>query len=530
MLRNNLIKSIELLENKHYPLGNRRNVQIQDIFINHNNQLLILKQYIKKADRLLNQLFPKIQIDRQKRSLIEGLGTVIKFITGNLSADDGRRYESIISKLKHETETHKNILLEQAQILNDTISTVHDLSENQKLLNNNLNKIFLDNVKIHRILTEASTYSVIDESIQSLQLFINVWTELEIALTFAQKQQLHLSLIDNNELIQSLTQISESLNKLQPYNNKNLDLPYPPNYENLHLYESIITTKIYQKDNIFTFIFEIPLVKPFLEYQLIKLIPFPAYTKNNKFQMIIPSYNTILYNKEFSVPIEFNNCQITSINHYFCSHDNHFNIPNSKLCETQLLSFHENQTCEPYIFELITDKILQIDTASWLVSSPSKTILDIKCKNNIERKDIRETNLIHLTPDCSVLINHNELLFAMKSSSTKEIELKLPSVGELQIYKSKIINVSKMDLTSTNTQDLVKTKIKLNEQRPLTDLVRKLVDFCSHFWKAMLLLGKKSEPNVLNSIEIMSRAIYFTVVNNLKIVISEKRGIYRCKL
>lgn len=467
-LRGNLMKSITLLENRNYPSTDKRFEKLQDTLINHKNQLLILKQYINKADQLLNQLFPEIQINRPKRSLIEGLGNVIKFITGNLDAEDGRRYEKIISKLNQDLDTQKYILSEQAQILNETLSAVHDLSENQKLLNSNLNKILLSNAKLEETITEITTYSIIDQSIQSLQLFINIWIELENALTFAQKQQLHLSLIENDELIQSLNKITESLDQLQIIEHKNLALPYASNYKNLHLYESIITTKIYQKDKIFVFIFEIPLVKPFFEYQLLKLIPFPIYIDNDQFRMIIPSFNTILFHEDFSVPIESNGCQLTSANQYFCSSNNHFSIPNSKLCETQLLSFHDNQTCQPYIFDLATTKIAQVDSNTWLVSSPNRIILDIKCQVSTTKREIKGTVLIHLTSDCSVLINHEDILFNMKSSTTKEIGLSLHSIGKLQVPQTQKINVSKLDLTPINTHKLVKTRLRLTNKQIVT--------------------------------------------------------------
>lgn len=459
------MKSISVLENQSYPIPHRTFVNIKDVLINHNNQLLILKQYINKADQLLYQLFPEKQTTRQKRGIIDGAGTMIKFVTGNLDARDGQRYEDMISKLTHDSESQKNILLEQAQILNNTISTIRDISENQNLLKDNLNRILLNNAEIKQILTASSTYSVINQSIQSLQLFIDIWLELENALTFAQKQQLHLSLIDNNDLIQSLNQITESLNQLQNSNKKGLALPYPADYKNIHLYESIIITKIYQKDNTFTFIFEIPLIKPFSDYQLIELIPFPAYSINNGFQMIIPSYNTLLFNTDFSVPIEIDHCRQTSTERYFCSQNNHFSIPNSKLCETQLLSFHDNQTCQPYVFNLTSNKILQIDTATWLTSSPTNIILDIHCSQATIRKEIIGSNLIHLSPDCSILINHDEILFNMKSSSTKEITLKLPSIGKLHVHESRVINISKIDLSPINTQNLVRNQVKLSDQK-----------------------------------------------------------------
>lgn len=112
------------------------------------------------------------------------------------------------------------------------------------------------------------------------------------------------------------------------------------------------------------------------QYQIIQLIPFPIFIENHQFRMIIPTYNTLLFNVKNSIPIEIDHCKLVTPDTYFCNQNNHFKIPNNKLCETQLLSFTENQTCTPYLFDLIDIKISQINSATWLITSPSKTILD----------------------------------------------------------------------------------------------------------------------------------------------------------
>ncbi|KAF5305684.1 hypothetical protein FQA39_LY09173 [Lamprigera yunnana] len=40
--------------------------------------------------------------------------------------------------------------------------------------------------------------------------------------------------------------------------------------------------------------------------------------------------------------------------------ENHFSIPNIKLCETQLLTFKDNQTCQPFTFNLNSTRLLEL--------------------------------------------------------------------------------------------------------------------------------------------------------------------------
>lgn len=456
-MRQNLLRASNDLTNKHY--------ETSYAIFDYDNQLLILKQYLQKTDQLINQLFPTKRI--HKRSIADGLGSFIKILTGNLDAKDGQRYEQLINTLSQSSEKQKTILLEQTQILNDTINTfsenIRQLSQNQNILNANLHKMFKQvNKDMNVIFGKVSTQTLLDQSIFSLQLLINTLEELENSLTFAQNHQVHLSLINNDDLTIALSNISQNLQTIQINTKNQLELPYPVTPENLHLYESLIKIKAYQKDSTFTFIYEIPLIKN-IEYQFIQLIPFPAFLTEKKFQMTIPTYNNILFNTKFSIPIDFHHCTPVST-HYFCDQVHHFTIPNDKLCETQLLSFSNNQTCNPYLLELQYAKIIPITKSSWIISSPTKIVADIKCKNSLTRKSFEGSNIIHITPDCLVQVNHDNVLFTLESTSQQEVSIKLPSVDQIK-NPPKSVDLSIVDITHVDMHKLERDQLRLYNQK-----------------------------------------------------------------
>lgn len=469
-LKSNLLRTIEILGNKTFFIEHRQFKDSNDVMISHNNILLIISQYLEKSDRLIEQIFPENN-SRSKRGLVDGLGSIFKFLTGNLDASDGEKYENTITKLQKDSDIHNRILLEQTQILNDSINAIRTLKTNQDLLNANLNKIILQNDKINELIPTLSVRNVLNEAVFSLQLFINIWIELENALTFAQNQQMHMSLLDNTDLIQNLNQI---LNYLDELSDKSLTIPYPANNKYLHLYESIMITKVYQLNDKITFIFEIPLILKNKHYQLTQLIPFPIFISKNQYRMIIPTYNTLLFKIDESIPIDINLCKLVTLDTYFCHQNNHFKIPNDKLCETQLLSFSNNQTCKPYLFDLIDIKISQIDASTWLITTPSKGTLDIKCPNQNYRKDLIASQLVHLTPDCNVIINHNTLLFRIKTTTTKSINLRIHSIDKLNVDVTTHNNISKIDLVAINTQKLIADQIQTNKQQDKLDPVMNL--------------------------------------------------------
>lgn len=480
-LKSNILSTVKLLKKKPFTLYTQYKTMNNH---SHDNQLLILNQYLKKSDSLIQQLFPEKLPIRIKRELLDGIGSVIRFITGNLDAKDGKRYDEAIQRLTQSSDIQKTILQEQTVILNTTINSFNEniqkLALNQKTIAQNLQDFILKYQNTYSEVTgNLLTISTLLEATQTLQLFINTFMELETSLTFAQNQQIHLSLIDNDELMTSLSTIPIYLDKIQ---NKDLQLPYPVEYSTLHLYESLIKIKVYQIETSFTFIYEIPLIQKSTEYQLIQLIPIPAYYKDQLFQIIIPTFNLLLFSKEISIPVEMRNCLSLSDNRYFCQKENHYFIPNSKLCETQLLSFSKNQTCKPFIFSLSEPKIIQLTKNTWIFSSPTEVVCEIYCINTQYKQTLINTQLIHLTPNCTAKVTYQNSLFTFVASSKGSINLNVATIGKINLNSQVVItSINKsIDLSHVDVNRLQKEQIKLTENKEkLTQLTSPIVHHLS---------------------------------------------------
>lgn len=96
---------------------------IKDMLFNRNEQYVLFEQEVMPNIHLLGRIIDsidlkiqEIQMDtkpyflRQKRGLINGLGSVWKAITGNLDASDGEYYEASINKLERDENEMKNLL------------------------------------------------------------------------------------------------------------------------------------------------------------------------------------------------------------------------------------------------------------------------------------------------------------------------------------------------------------------------------------------------------------------------------------
>lgn len=181
--------------------------------------------------------------------------------------------------------------------------------------------------------------------------------------------------------------------------------------------------------------------------------------------MIIPTYQNILFNTKLSIPLENDHCRQIS-DHYFCYQPYHFSIPNDKLCETQLLTFTVNQTCEPYFFHLDNYKLSQINKYTWILSTPHKTIIDLNCANSKVRKTVTGSSLIQISNDCSVIVNQQDILYSFASVHKQTInEI---SINKLQLPLNNYvqdINISKIDLTHIDMHVLQKSQLELQKKQ-----------------------------------------------------------------
>ena len=119
--------------------------------------------HIKEKIQLLN-------IKRVKRGVLNGLGSIIKSITGNLDQSDKDRYDQIIEIIDSNQKLISNKMNNIIKINNNITAQFNDkisiINENNNLLNEKLNNI---QKEIGRILEEVDTIKVqnlINEFIQ----------------------------------------------------------------------------------------------------------------------------------------------------------------------------------------------------------------------------------------------------------------------------------------------------------------------------------------------------------------------------
>lgn len=342
-------------------------------------------------------------VTRSKRGLINGLGTVIKSISGNLDEDDAQKFESEIEKLRKNTyileNGQKNTLGLVKQYMDQYNENLKNIEENLEMLATNIDNIN----KNLTILT--SRIEILQSHIQignGLQQIYDKVSTLETAITFASIGTLHPSIIEPIYLLSELIKIETDFK-----------LPVTAKRENIHLLENAIGIKAYSTLTSITFILEVPLINP-ATYDLLHLYSIP----NDKNLTRIPKAPLlILGSNEYAYPHE--PCHHLDDNLSICNHLKLEDVNNGD-CIVQVIRHTAASNCQYAEVILPPVKIQQIHQNTWLVISRNMEILKIKCGNDEKYQRIQGTYLLTTTEACKLEINGKILQTHHKTLNIKE--------------------------------------------------------------------------------------------------------------
>lgn len=200
---------------QYVPINDIRNniiivkTQLTNIGRQINNQSLPLYEphinYLKsKLGKVYEQL-DTFQSSRVKRALIDGLGSVIKSISGNLDYTDALRYDGAIkilqdneNKLTSELNEHislgKQWMLENSKILDNIVSNQNKIGKAISLIENN--NVNMEN-EIIKYTHVAQHLLLLGDNIEKLS---DELLKLENILAFIHASSMHHSVLDVNSL------------------------------------------------------------------------------------------------------------------------------------------------------------------------------------------------------------------------------------------------------------------------------------------------------------------------------------------
>lgn len=437
------------------------------------NTYQITDHLIKLINKQILQINPLIETKqiRQKRGAINGLGSLIKIITGNLDEDDAIHFDKEIQNLRQNQNKIKTIVNDQITLMQTVITkfnqTAITLVKNQKLLESKLShfqKIIesmeTQNVKYQHLRIMMNTIS---ELITTLQIINNLLSNLEIAISFAKMNTFHNSIIDPTDLLEEIKSINNET--------KNARLPFEPKLENILLFEKIINIKSYTKFNQIIFLLDIPIVE-IEKYDYFKLYPLPIPTKENNYKIILPSSKFLILNEQYYSNFQ-DSCKEIKHDEYLCEEnvsgiENNEDVP----CEIQLLKFSEKTTnCKQENIKLNNLKIQKVENGKWIVVSTNQILGHQKCKREKESVPLKGTYVVELPKFCELKLSDVKL----QSFENKNRNLKFFKIPDIKIsmndetsgnFEVKPLELSKLDLSEFDKiqSELTNQRVRLNDK------------------------------------------------------------------
>lgn len=413
---------------------------------------------------------------RNKRGILNGVGTVWKSITGNLDSTDGEYFNNCIDKLSRD-ERHFEILLKNqisvtTSVIKSFNSTIQKLQMDEENFNKNVQNIletmmnFSDELAFYN--AKVDTLNLCELLMESYSFIENSLNDILNAITFARLKILHSSIITPLDLIDSLKQVSQSLQK----NN----LPLPVYSSSLAKYIDIIELEAYQSESKVIFVLKIPLVEP-ETYTMYHLYPIPIPDNRTGFHHIIAATRKYVAKDDDSmlyVSLQtLENCKTLGNNQKICPDILPHPIDSDSICEAQILKTSNHvlpKTCQINLLLAEEYNVQEIDQNLWLISISDPLPITVKCEGKEAFTKIAHTNtLLKLQPDCNAFIGSTRVhakrfIDAYQTVEYKNIPIEIPyQCCQHLPEKSLIPDIKPLKLNKINTDDLNIAQHKLDQ-------------------------------------------------------------------
>lgn len=311
---------------------------------------------------------------RSKRGLINGLGNIVKFITGNMDNNDQIRIEESLKQLQGSQNNIIQSFNQHLSLNKKAIQTVESnlksLAENQQNIATAVNNLRNDTVKWKNIIDTQRMFGDLEMSLIHLQEMIE---QIQTALTFANLNVLHPSIINSDEaqfMLDTLGQIHDP------------NMFYSKDYQS---FLNTIAVNYYITNEHIVFALHAALLHP-STHQYYKLYSIP--TTNNT--TIIPPTTHVAISGDFCEYIS-QPCKLINQN-YYCPREAISSNYQEEKCISHLMHIKENPLCTAVPVSISQPIVEQITEAKYIIIAPNEIRVKAKCKS----EEIRSLQGIYL--------------------------------------------------------------------------------------------------------------------------------------
>lgn len=318
-----------------------------------------------KLDKVLSKL-DSLEPKRAKRGLVDGLGSIIKSISGNLDHTDALKYDEAIRTLESNqnnviSELNNHVSLSK-EWMNKHTDVLEQLVKNQNKINHTIELILESNSYKENSLIKYAKFAQILEIVgENVEDMMQGLLRIENSLAFVHASSMHHSMID-------ITILSSMINKLKVLYGRDriLDLE-------LREYYDIIEPGSYYTDKQIVLVFQFPIVARD-NFDLYKL----AVVPNRYAQALIPPLPFIATNEMSFLYMEAECPKLN--NWYLCEKSINHQLRTKPDCVQELITNEVLQeTCQFTTVTLMREAMEKLDDQHYILSFPNKTKVQLIC-------------------------------------------------------------------------------------------------------------------------------------------------------
>lgn len=430
-------------------------------FINHSKSLIEEKLEIICIENSNSDENNYLNNVRNRRGIVNGLGSVVKLITGNLDAYDGERYEELFYHIKNNQNNIMNQLANQYSV---NMNIMAEFNKTVDIVRNNFNelkdKLLYVNKRVNSIVELEKVKDLMNQLHILYNIILGLVREIENSLTFCKLGILHPSIISTSELFHEIRKISKY------YTNQ---LPFEPNIKHMWEFENLIKVSCSISNKEIIYVMKLPIVEN-LDFKLYKLYPVPTVYESN-YVTIIPKVKYLLKSDPNSIKQKTiglsNDCSNKIKSKYLCSSETI--VHNELICENSIIQTGSTANCKYTAVEIDENSIRWVpEIHQFLAVFPNKETLKINNQAGAYTKNLQGIYLIN--PNHSQIIYKNkELLHSTESKGhpkfldATELRLQLDQQPEFSVNLKSLeldqINLSRMSVISEKA--IVITKISI---------------------------------------------------------------------
>lgn len=337
-----------------------------------------------KIDIIYNKLTFLAPPSKTKRGLFNGIGSVVKLVTGNLDYNDAVKIEQQIYNLRNKIHSiqEKSVVIAQNAI-SEFSTQVNKINENENKLAEIIKNVSMHSNTVYRHFNLLQVHIQIDFS---LQIILDKLMLLEDAVAFAQIGIMHPSIIHSKDLITDMLDLKS---------NFSFTAVAPISLENIQKIEKSIEVKAYSTGHSLNFILEIPSVDS-TPYNLIHIYSIP----NDENITIIPkSQYLVLGSGEYTYINE--ECRHISDETQVCKQLIMKQLEDNGDCITSIIQHQPaHPKCEYAKMKLTNGKFQNISPNSWLVITNNNEVLKSTCGSDVTYHTLTKTQLISISNEC----------------------------------------------------------------------------------------------------------------------------------